>query len=257
MPHFCVTYGRQRKNKYYVYFFAVGGEKINPPPKGGVLYFLFRRRERQPKKRDKGPAKGQTDMNLTNLTNLTNIEIPNFRIIIDNREQTPLPFSPAVPTRRGTLYPGDYSIEGHTRSWAVERKSIADLIGSLIGYKRLADGTRRNNRDRLIEELTAMRGFNFAAVIVTGPRYAIEGHQYQSRVEPANVMGMIASIEAFTGVPFVFYDSPEEAARWVATEALHYWRLKNGLSTLRPKLRADRLKPRALPPPPPPPPPVD
>ena len=253
MPHFCVTYGRQRKNKYYVYFFAGGGEKINPPLKGGYYIFLFRRRERQPKRRAKGPAKGQTDMNITNITNLTNIEIPNFRIIIDNREQTPLPFSPSVPTRRGTLYPGDYSIEGHTRSWAVERKSIADLIGSLIGYKRLADGTRRNNRDRLIEELTAMRGFDFAAVIVTGPRYAIEGHQYQSRVEPANVMGMIASIEAFTGVPFVFYDSPEEAARWVAVEALHYWRLKNGLSTLRPKLRAERLKLRTLPPPPPPP----
>ena len=249
MPHFCVTYGRQRKNKYYVYFFAGGGEKINPPLKGGYYIFLFRRRERQPKRR----AKGQTNMNLTNITNLTNIEIPNFRIIVDNREQTPLPFSPAVPTRRGTLYPGDYSIEGYTRSWAVERKSIADLIGSLIGHKRLTDGTRRNNRDRLIEELTAMRGFDFAAVIVTGPRYAIEGHQYQSRVEPANVMGMIASIEAFTGVPFVFYDSPEEAARWVAIEALHYWRLKNGLSTLRPKLRAERMKPRTLPPPPPPP----
>ena len=102
-----------------------------------------------------------------------------------------------------------------------------------------------------------MRGFDFAAVIVTGPRYAIEGHQYQSRVEPANVMGMIASIEALTGVPFVFYDSPEEAARWVAIEALHYWRLKNGLSTLRPKLRAERLKPRSLPPAPPPPPSVD
>ena len=250
MPHFCVTYGRRRKNKYYVYFFAGGGEKINPPLKGGYYIFLFRRRERQPKGPSKGPAKGQTDMNLTNITNN---EIPNFKIIIDNREQTPLPFSPAVPTRRGTLYPGDYSIEGYTRSWAVERKSIADLIGSLIGHKRLTDGTRRNNRDRLIEELTTMRGFDFAAVIVTGPRYAIEGHQYQSRVEPANVMGMIASIEALTGVPFVFYDSPEEAARWVATEALHYWRLKNGLSTLRPKLRAERLKPRALPPPPPPP----
>ena len=41
MSYFCVTYGRQQKNKYYVYFFAVGGEKINPPLKGGYYIFFF------------------------------------------------------------------------------------------------------------------------------------------------------------------------------------------------------------------------
>lgn len=166
---------------------------------------------------------------------------PPFRILVDTREQTPLPFSPSVPTSRATLYPGDYSIDGLTHIFAVERKSLADLIGSLIGHKPLADGTRRYNRDRLVEELLAMRAHRFRCVAVTAPRYAIEGHQYQSRIPPENVIGMIASIEAFTGVQFKFFASADEAARWVAVEALHFWRHACGLSTLRPKVRAGRL----------------
>lgn len=167
-----------------------------------------------------------------------------FKILIDNREQTPLPFPPSVPTTSATLYPGDYSVEGYEREFAIERKSLEDLVGSLIGHKDQADGSRRYNRDRLVEELTAMGGHRFKCVIVTSPRSKLEAHYYTSRIDPANVIGMIASIEALTGVQFKFFASPEEAARWVAVEALHFWRLRNGLSTLRPKLHADRLAPR-------------
>lgn len=180
-------------------------------------------------------------------------EPPPFRILIDTREQTPLPFSRIVPTRRATLYPGDYSIEGLTHLFAVERKSLPDLIGSLIGHKHLADGSRRYNRDRLVEELLAMSRHRFRCVAVTAPRRAVENHAYQSRLPPENVMGMVASIEAHTGVPFKFFADPDEAARWIAVEALHFWRLVHGLSSLRPKVRAERLAPRLPPCPPPPP----
>lgn len=170
-----------------------------------------------------------------------------FKILIDNREQTPLPFSPNVPTAQATLYPGDYSLLGYEREFAIERKSLEDLVGSLIGHKTQADGKRRYNRDRLIEELTAMRDFRFKCVIVTSSRQKLEAHYYTSRIEPTNIIGMISSIEALTGVQFKFYNSPEEAARWVTHEALHYWRLRNGLSALRPKLQPERLTPRAVP----------
>lgn len=51
-------------------------------------------------------------------------------IIIDSREQTPLTFE-HFPFRCGTLQSGDYSVAGHEGRFTVERKSIADLIGSL------------------------------------------------------------------------------------------------------------------------------
>lgn len=167
-----------------------------------------------------------------------------FLVLIDTREQDPLPFPQSVPTRRATLYPGDYSIDGLTDLFAVERKSLEDLIGSLIGRKTLADGSSRLNRDRLAEELLAMRSHKFRAVAVTAPRHAIEHHLYRSRIPPENVIGMIASLEALTGVQFKFFANADEAARWTAIEALHFWRNANGLSTLRPKVRTERLAPR-------------
>lgn len=75
-----------------------------------------------------------------------------FRIVIDTREQRPYLFSRipadawevgqparsdsapptlAIETTLGTLQTGDYSIEGHTRAVAVERKSKEDLFSTL------------------------------------------------------------------------------------------------------------------------------
>ena len=167
-----------------------------------------------------------------------------FVIVIDTREQTPLPFSAEVPTERGTLYPGDYSIKGLETRFAIERKSLEDLIGSLIGKKELADGARRYNRDRLIEELTAMRGHDFKCVIVTAPREKIEQHYYRSMIPPQNVIGMICSIEALTGVQFKFFSDAHCAARWVSLEALHFWRYAHGLSSMSPHLKEERLRTR-------------
>ncbi len=48
-------------------------------------------------------------------------------IIIDTREQVPLSFS--LPTERGSLVTGDYSIAGLKRFIAIERKSPDDLVG--------------------------------------------------------------------------------------------------------------------------------
>ena len=49
-------------------------------------------------------------------------------IVVDTREQKPLSFQrlEAVP---GTLAIGDYSIAGLEHLFAVERKTIADLVG--------------------------------------------------------------------------------------------------------------------------------
>lgn len=64
-------------------------------------------------------------------------------IIIDNREQTPLTFE-HFPSSCGTLQSGDYSLAGHEGRFTVEKKSVADLIGSLMA------GREKQDRNTLI-----------------------------------------------------------------------------------------------------------
>jgi len=52
-------------------------------------------------------------------------------ILVDTREQRPLYFGEASPTRRATLPTGDYSVEGLEGLIAVERKSLGDLFGTV------------------------------------------------------------------------------------------------------------------------------
>ena len=56
-------------------------------------------------------------------------------ILVDTREQMPLDFSPfaaeGVSVETGTVWPGDYTIQGWEKSIGFERKSVGDLIGTL------------------------------------------------------------------------------------------------------------------------------
>lgn len=83
----------------------------------------------------------------------------DFTIIIDSREQRPYFFEsikPDVPpTERKTLKTGDYSIKGLEQNITVERKSLADLFGS-VG----------KGRKRFEREMVRMSKFDYAALII-------------------------------------------------------------------------------------------
>jgi len=53
----------------------------------------------------------------------------NLKIIVDTREQNPLSFT--LPTERGTLETGDYSLKGLERFISIERKAPNDLVSCL------------------------------------------------------------------------------------------------------------------------------
>lgn len=88
-------------------------------------------------------------------------------VVIDTREQLPFSFEGltcdavdgggplTIPTCRGTLASGDYSLLGFESFVAVERKSLADL------YSTLGQGRERFERE--LERLAAM---DFAAVVI-------------------------------------------------------------------------------------------
>lgn len=72
-------------------------------------------------------------------------------IVIDTREQAPLPFS-RLAVERGTLVSGDYSFRGGEELFAVERKSIPDLVACCAG-----DNRDRNRSSKLNQSLFPRR----------------------------------------------------------------------------------------------------
>jgi ERCC4-type nuclease len=131
-------------------------------------------------------------------------------IVVDTREQAPLVFS-RLPSRTGTLQSGDYSFAGAVDQFAIERKTIADLVGCCVG----------ENRDRFFRELHRLRGIRFKRLLVVGTVGEIERGEYRSQVKPAAVLANLAAIEARFDLPVVFAPSPEEAARKI--ESWAYW----------------------------------
>ena len=123
----------------------------------------------------------------------------NPRIIIDTREQTPLVFK-HLASERGTLQSGDYSIAGLEHDFAIERKSIPDLCGSLT-----------RGRERFELELHRLRGFEFARVLIVGSPQEVQAQAANSKA----VFSSISAFEARYKVPFIWEPNPEFAARLV------------------------------------------
>lgn len=130
-------------------------------------------------------------------------------IVVDSREKKPLPFA-HFPTERATLYTGDYSARGLEGSFCIERKSLADLVGSLT-----------HDRDRFTRELERMRGYAFRRLLVIGSRSEVEAHAYRGKATPAAILGSLWAFEIRYGVPVVFAQTPEEGAEQVERWAFY------------------------------------
>lgn len=129
-------------------------------------------------------------------------------VIIDTREQTPLDFL-HLPSERGTLQSGDYSIAGLEHDFAVERKSITDLCGSCT-----------RSRERFERELHRLRGFDFARLLIIGAPYEV------ARRTP-NAKAIFSSLSAFEvrwKTPVVWEADPATAALLVERWAWFYHR---------------------------------
>ena len=83
----------------------------------------------------------------------------NKQIIIveDSREQTPLSFDGfrGIEVVRYGLKTGDYSIQGYESAICFERKSVQDLVGTLIG-----------GHERFLREMERMKGFQEKYILV-------------------------------------------------------------------------------------------
>ena len=131
-------------------------------------------------------------------------------IVIDTREQDPLRFTETA-SEVGTLTTGDYSFRGGEELFAIERKSIPDLVGCCTG----------ENRERFFRELHRLRGFRFKRLLVIGSKEAIEQGEYRSQITPTAILATLSALESRFDVPVTFAPTPEEAARLV--ESWVFW----------------------------------
>jgi ERCC4-type nuclease len=125
-------------------------------------------------------------------------------IVCDTREQEPLPIV-RLPVILGTLYTGDYSLAGLQSVFAVERKSIPDLVACCAA----------SNRERFENELHRLRGFRFRRLLVIGTRQDIEAGAYRSSIRPAAVLGTLYAFECRYDCAVVFAPTPAEGAALV------------------------------------------
>jgi DNA excision repair protein ERCC-4 len=148
-----------------------------------------------------------SDSTLPGLRGLVKLADLRPKIVYDRREQNPLVFTrlEAVP---GTLYSGDYSIAGLEASFAIERKSIADLANCSMG----------ENRERFERELLRLRGYTFKRLLIIGTREAVATGRYHCRINPKSVLATLGAFEIRYSIPVVHVPTPEagalEVERW-------------------------------------------
>lgn len=125
---------------------------------------------------------------------------PRLNIIVDTREQRPWEFPDHNVTRR-TLPAGDYSLAverkdgrlvGYEDRFALERKSLPDLIGTIT-----------TDRERFLRELRSLRRFDFAAIIVEASWEDVYSWNYMPNVTPQSIVGSLLAFQMDFGVGLI------------------------------------------------------
>ena len=125
-------------------------------------------------------------------------------VIQDTREQTPWKIA-NYPVEIAKLDVGDYGIQGLSDwehpEFIVERKSLDDLVGSLVDESK-----------RFWKEVKKMRQFQFAALLIEAPYEAAAEHAYRSRMNPKSVLGMVDVIQVRLGIHVIWCGDHQRAA---------------------------------------------
>lgn len=141
----------------------------------------------------------------------------DFTIVIDTREQQPYTFS--CSTVQHALTAGDYSIAGCESQIAVERKSLADFVRTVI-----------HDRGRFQSELEKLAEYTLACIVVEADLDDVLRGLKQSdlrMVTPAAVLGSALHIAMRYRVPVYWCGSRQAACAF--TEAYLRMAVREGV----------------------------
>ena len=125
---------------------------------------------------------------------------PAFTICIDTREQAPWCFPEGQQVVRTGLPSGDYSLLGYENVVSIERKSLDDLVGTII-----------HHRKRFMNELHRLSSYRRRLVAIEGNVEDILEHRYNSEAHPFSVLGSVISLQATFNTAFCFWGSRQHA----------------------------------------------
>jgi len=127
-------------------------------------------------------------------------------IVTDSREQDKL-FSEKESIIKG-LKTGDYSVENYEDCFALERKSLQDLFGTL-----------GKGHDRFKKELERAKSLDYFAIIVEGSYDQIKTKKfpgaYHSKMKGYVVASILMKIHLKYGVPVFFAEDKKQAKNLV------------------------------------------
>ncbi len=118
-----------------------------------------------------------------------------MRILIDSREQLPFTFGGYEVTPEVAALPvGDYSLPGFQDRIAIERKSLDDLVGCLMG----------DNRKRFERELSRGAFLDLFAVVVEASLADVSQGRYRSEMKAKSALQSIITFQVRYRVSFVW-----------------------------------------------------
>lgn len=152
-------------------------------------------------------------------------KIPKPVVVVDTREQAPFDLGRfdnwIGGVVRDTVKHGDYTVRGMEHLLAIERKSLEDLVGTLM--------QRRELFIRLCEQLA---NYRWKAIIVEASYEDVKS-PYPSRftaAHPNGISGSLDAIEARFNIPVIYTSRhkplAEEKAASMISKLFTYWHLE-------------------------------
>lgn len=140
-----------------------------------------------------------------------------YKIVVDTREQKPL-WKECADVERGTLKTGDYSIKGFENKFAIERKSLSDLYGTLGG-----------GNARFKKELERARTLDYFAIIIEGcytncVNKRFEGANYSKMRGPV-ITSIVFTLHMKYGINVFFTNGRIETKHITRELMTAYWKL--------------------------------
>ena len=155
-------------------------------------------------------------------------QIPKPVVLVDTREQTPLDFSRfpnwIASHKRKKLSVGDYSVEGMEDMLIIERKSLSDLITTLM-----------QQRPRFFKQCEKMTQYRWRALFVEATYEDIKSYYGDyTQAHPNAVSGTLDALEAKFGIPVVYTSqhtelTEEKAASWLSKHFTYWYLESNGM----------------------------
>jgi len=155
-------------------------------------------------------------------------QIPKPVVLIDTREKLPFDFSRfpnwIAEEKRQKLKAGDYSVEGMEKLLALERKTLSDLITTLM-----------QDRPRFFRLCEQLAKYRWRALLVEASYEDIKSpyDADYTLAHPNAVSGTLDALEAKFGIPVIYASqykalAEEKAASWLSKHFTYWYLEKNG-----------------------------